>query len=105
MSDSEDWRLYQGTTLGAATLVKARLHIKGLHIGCAGDYPDDYEGWSGSDWCPRAVANGTAGQAVGRDLDWGVPAQERGGTRLHRTRTHVTSAMARQRFGWESYNR
>lgn len=70
-------------------------------MGRAGDYPDVCEGWSDSDWCPRAVAHGTAGLAVGRDSDWGGPAQNRGGTRLHRTRTHVTSVMARPRLGWD----
>ena len=35
IADSEDWRLYRGTTLGAATLVKARLYPKG----CTWDAP------------------------------------------------------------------
>ena len=81
MADSEDWRLYRGTTLGAATLVKARLYPKGCtwdalattptiakggrtRIGARGPWYTERRGrrWdesrTGEDSDPRSIATG-----------------------------------------------
>ena len=109
MADLEDWRLYRGTTLGAATLVKARLYPKGCtwdapattptfvkggrtRIGARGPWHTERRGWrwdetrTGED--PRRIAAGrdSTGRGPtshqlwhGRDSD-GIPMPANPGT-------------------------
>jgi hypothetical protein len=109
IADSEDWRLYRGTTLGAATLVKARLYPKGCtwdapattptfakggrtRIGARGPWHTERRGWrwdetrTGED--PRRIAAGrdSTGRGPtshqlwhGRDSD-GIPMPANPGT-------------------------